>query len=254
MYAEVDWQATGVVLATLVGVGGFVVGAVGLFFLASQVRMQTEQMKRDNERARDQMALANQQARIANDQARIANQQLEESRVTAEVNLNLGIMNRLDDVLLKISEDANEGDEGEKSSYAAIWSREPFTLPDNSKPHVLLVSLIDAIEMALMSCQRVPGFTNAEDWESYAFDCLTLSRPLNDEIRLHGEYWPYWNRFADLLKAENRFPPLDGETASDGVQRVSPTSVEGTRVEHGPPAESELSPEVSVAGEVGDIG
>lgn len=111
------------------------------------------------------------------------------SRATAEMTLNLAVMERLDGVLLAIAE--------RPEAHAVIWSKKADAPQDNGVSHVLTQSLIDVLELSLTACRRVPGFSqNAEDWRSYAAYVLEESAAVRNEVESNPKWWP---RVAEFL-------------------------------------------------------
>lgn len=115
-------------------------------------------------------------------------------RAAAELTFNLQIMERLDDVLLRIADDP--------AAFSDIWSPEPPDLVENGRSHTLVQSLIDPVDMALCAVDRLPSFRrNAADWRAYARYLLDRSGAVRREVSANAVWWPHLAKQLDAPRS-----------------------------------------------------
>jgi hypothetical protein len=112
------------------------------------------------------------------------------NQVTAtELSFNLEVMVRLDTVLKDIAE--------RPETYEHVWTPNPSERPPQNDclGHVMTVSLIDAVELALQATERLPGFAvNEDDWNSYAGYVFQRSGAVRQEVGENPQWWPAMSR------------------------------------------------------------
>lgn len=106
--------------------------------------------------------------------------------VAAELTYNREVMSWLQDILFKISEDAEV--------HRYVWGN----TDENRPSHVALQSLNDVLSMALAAVERLPNFSRqqGEDWYSYATYIMERCDSVRREVLLHPEWWPELTPYA----------------------------------------------------------
>lgn len=150
--------------------------------LSEQIAAQTEQTRYLAEQTR----LQTEQAKYVAEQTKLLTQQTEVESSAAELNFNLGVMIRLQQVLYEIADD--------DAAWEHLWGGTPKSegLPDCRRPVLGVWAMLDVLSMALAACDRLPNFSrNQLDWLQYTLDTLHQSPNLLKEALEVGKiYWP----------------------------------------------------------------
>jgi hypothetical protein len=126
-------------------------------------------------------------------QTRMSAHSLKDTKITGQVQYNLQIMERLDDVLVRISKDS--------ASAKYVWSNSlsPATPPDSSLALQNGDSLLDVLSMALKALHCIPGFsTNGDDWTSYVRYVMLHSPNLKRRVNEQYDWWPELDFYAGV--------------------------------------------------------
>jgi hypothetical protein len=116
------------------------------------------------------------------------------SSIAAEMQFNLQVMERADDVLMIIATDPE--------CYGYVWGKEKVAVPDNSKAIQCGDSLIDILSMALKGVKRLPCFSmNEQDWSAYTSYVMNNSPNLRYRVIDQPIWWPEVTPFAQQSQA-----------------------------------------------------
>lgn len=152
-----------------------------LRILAEQIAAQIEQTRL----AAEQTRLQTQQASYVAEQTRLLATQAETESSAAELNFNLDIMTRLQEVLWQVAD--------HEPTWQHVWGDSPGPdSPDCRRPGLGVWALLDVLSMALAACDRLPRFSrNQIDWVQYALDSLHQSpNLLKEALEVGKTYWP----------------------------------------------------------------
>jgi hypothetical protein len=110
--------------------------------------------------------------------------QVRGGRSTGELEFNLSVMVRLQDVLWQVSD--------HPASFDFVWARQESAAPvENSREHAALMALLDILSLALAAVDRLPDFSrNGEDWRSYTRYVLDTFPNVRREAGQHPDWWP----------------------------------------------------------------
>lgn len=116
-------------------------------------------------------------------------QQTRAGQRAAELSVNLELMTRLTDALLRIADDPK--------SKAYVWSKTERRIVENSRPQLACHALIDVLSIAMSGIERLPGFAHHRaDWDSYIRFVVDKSPNLRKEVRDH-DWWPELTRYVE---------------------------------------------------------
>ena len=136
------------------------------------------------------VALATLLALVA--QTRMSASSLKDTKVTGQVQYNLQIMERLDDVLVRISTNPPS----DKYVWGPVSTATP---PDSALALQNGDSLLDVLSMALKALNCIPDFsTNGDDWTSYVRYVMLHSPNLKRRVNEEYDWWPELDLYAGI--------------------------------------------------------
>lgn len=163
------------VIAALAAIGSTLFAGMSLRLLSRQTMWLA-----------NQVSLQQAQTEILAEQNKMQVAQYEILAAATELQFNLDIMIRLQDVLLEVASDHD--------SYLKVWGR----ANDNRRPQMSADSILDVLSMALKACERLPHFaSNESDWSSYVNYVMRQSSSLRSRVLLNREWWPEVVPFAE---------------------------------------------------------
>jgi hypothetical protein len=155
------------------------------------------------------------------EQTKLQAGQYEILAAATELQFNLSVMVRLQEVLLDVADD--------EDSYTEVWGG----LQENRRPQMARDAVLDVVAMALKACDRLPNFaSNENDWKSYTKYIMEVSSSLRGHVQAHPEWWPEITPYADNIQPPPAHSGRDSSTSKDevtGDENSESPSVNGTR-------------------------
>ena len=212
-------RTLGVPLAALIiAIVATVAALASTTFAGISLRMFASQTKSLS----DQVRLQVQQTDALAVQTGLQAGQYEILASATELQFNLNVMVRLQEILFNVADD--------EASRNEVWGN----LPGFERPQMAEDALLDVIAMALKACNRLPHFaSNLDDWKSYTEYVIANSPSLRARALSNPQWWPEVMPYAEQAQA----PPStsshdDGVTTPEAVRKVA----EAIRQEKRPPA------------------
>jgi hypothetical protein len=184
------------VIAAIAAIGSTVFAGISLRMLSRQTKALSRQVKLQRKQSKA-MAIQN----------NLQHAQYEVVAAATELQFNLDVMVRLQDVLLAVAD--------HEDAHSAIWG----VSNDNLRPQMSGDAILDVLSMALKACDRLPHFaSNEADWSSYVDHVMGRSSSLRARVLENPEWWPEVVPYAERME-EADAPPISHsvipEVASD---------------------------------------
>lgn len=177
------------VIAAIAAVGSMVFAGMSLRMLSRQTRALSRQVK-----------LQRTQTKAIAKQNKLQGAQYEIVAAATELQFNLDVMVRLQDVLLAVAD--------HDDAYREVWGGSD----DNRRPQMSADAILDVLSMALKACNRLPHFaTNEADWSSYVDYVMGSSPSLRARVLKNPDWWPEVVPYAKRL--EQADPPSSAQPA-----------------------------------------